>query len=258
MIPVKTNHFGLVAAEDLRRATIELGGVMKRLQTGKRVNSASEDVGALVQTATLTRAISTLQIATEQIAKGQSVLSKIEDTVEGIYNILDKMRQNAERATQSTDSNEIATLQASTDQLYVEIRKLVRSTVFQRQQLLRGGSGNLVVGPVTMVITTGGQNVTIFRQDIDVSGINLAGYASGTRADNSISNLVTVIGQIGGPQGMFTNFISYGSYASVQLSIGGGIATAVLSVNNALVLTEVIRINFTGPQVLDFVNMGFR
>ncbi|MCX7734754.1 MAG: hypothetical protein N2254_08355, partial [bacterium] len=150
-IPVKTNQFGLIAAEDLRRATIELGGVMKRLQTGKRVNSASQDIGALVQTNFLTRSLSTLQLATEQIAKGQSVLSKIEDTVEGIYNILDKMRQNAEKAVVSTDSNEIATLQASTDQLYVEIRKLVRSTVFQRQQLLRGGSGNLVVGPVTMV-----------------------------------------------------------------------------------------------------------
>lgn len=259
MIPVRTNEFGLISAEDLRRATIELGGVMKRLQTGKRVNSASEDVGALVESNHLLRALSTLQLATEQITKGQSVLSKIEDTVEGIYNLLDKMRQNAERATQSTDSNEISTLQRSSDELYIEIRKLARSTIFQKQQLVRGGSGNLVVGPVTIVFTTGGQPVTIYKQDIDVSGINLAGYASGTLADNAVSNLVTVIGQSGVAQGMFTSSISYGSYASISFSVGGGIATAVLRLGaTGIVMTESIRINFTGPQVLDFVNMGFR
>jgi len=257
-IPVRTNEFGLISAEDLRRATIELGGVMKRLQTGKRVNSASEDVGALVESNHLLRALSTLQLATEQITKGQSVLSKIEDTVEGIYNLLDKMRQNAERATQSTDSNEISTLQRSSDELYREIRKLARSTIFQKQQLVRGGSGNLVVGPVTIVFTTNTQPVTIYKQDIDVSGINLAGYASGTRADNAVSNLVTVIGQSGVLQGMFTSSISYGSYASISFSVGGGIATAGLYLNGSAVLTESIRINFTGPQVLDFVNMGFR
>ncbi|CUU00941.1 Flagellin FlgL [Candidatus Kryptobacter tengchongensis] len=257
-IPVRTNEFGLISAEDLRRATIELGGVMKRLQTGKRVNSASEDVGALVEANQLTRTLSTLQLATEQITKGQSVLSKIEDTIEGIYNLLDKMRQNAERATQSTDSNEISTLQSSSDELYREIRKLARSTIFQKQQLVRGGSGNLVVGPVTIVFTTNTQPVTIYKQDIDVSGINLAGYASGTRADNAVSNLVTVIGQSGVLQGMFTSSISYGSYASISFSVGGGIATAGLYLNGSAVLTESIRINFTGPQVLDFVNMGFR
>ncbi|MCS7213626.1 MAG: flagellin [Candidatus Calescibacterium sp.] len=262
MIPVRTNPQGIVATEDLRRANIELGGVMKRLQTGKRVNSASEDIGALVQSNTLTRALSTLQIAQEQVAKGQSILSKIEDTVDGIYNILAQLKMNAERATQSSDSAEITSLQNASNVLYEEIRKLVRSTVFQKQQLIRGGLGNRVIGPVSIVFVTGATPITIFRhkEDIDVTGINLGGYASGTRADVSVSNLVTVLGNSGGPvQGaMFTSSVVFGGLASVRFNIAGGIATSELFIDGNAVFTESIRINFTGAQVLDFVNLGMR
>jgi flagellin-like hook-associated protein FlgL len=87
-IPVLTNQHGLIGAEDLRRVTIELGGVMKRLQTGFRVNSAGEDTGALVQSNILSRALDTLQIASEQVAKAESILTKMEDTVKRIYDIL--------------------------------------------------------------------------------------------------------------------------------------------------------------------------
>lgn len=263
MIPVRTNPHGVVATEDLRRATIELGGVMKRLQTGKRVNSASEDVGALVQANNLTRALNTLQIAQEQVTKGQSILSKIEDTVEGIYNILSQLKMNAERATQSSDSAEITSLQNASNMLYEEIRKLVRSTVFQKQQLIRGGLGNRVIGPVSIVFVTGGTPITIFRhkEDIDVTGVNLGGYASGTRADVSVSNLVTVLGNSipGTTQGaMFTSSISFGELASIRFNINGGIATSELFIGGNVVFTESIRINFTGAQVLDFVNLGMR
>lgn len=262
MIPVRTNPQGIVATEDLRRANIELGGVMKRLQTGKRVNSASEDIGALVQSNTLTRALSTLQIAQEQVAKGHSILSKIEETVDGIYNILVQLKMNAERATQSSDSAEITSLQNASNVLYEEIRKLVRSTVFQKQQLIRGGLGNRVIGPVSIVFVTGATPITIFRhkEDIDVTGINLGGYASGTRADVSVSNLVTVLGNSGGPvQGaMFTSSVAFGGLASIRFNIAGGIATSELFINGNAVFTESIRINFTGAQVLDFVNLGMR
>jgi len=252
--PVRTNPAGLVAAEDLRRITIELGGTMKRLQTGFRVNSASEDVGALIQSNILTRALDSLQIASEQVAKADSILTKIEDTVRRIYDLLSQMKQNAERATQSTDSEEISSLQASSDALYQEIRKIARSTVFQKQQLIRGGIGNRMIAPVTL---GGGSAPTLYRVNFDVSGINLAGYASGTLADISAPNLVTVIGN-GTPGAMFTNTIAYGQQASINFSANGGIATAVLFIGGNAVFTEAIRINFTGAQVLDFTNLGFR
>ncbi len=252
--PVRTNPAGLVAAEDLRRITIELGGTMKRLQTGFRVNSASEDVGALVQSNILTRALDALQIASEQVAKADSLLTKIEDTVKRIYDLLSQMKQNAERATQSTDSQEISSLQASSDALYQEIRKIARSTVFQKQQLIRGGIGNRMIAPVTL---GGGSAPTLYRVNFDVSGINLAGYASGTLADTAAPNLVTVIGN-GTAGAMFTNSIAYGQQASINFQVGGGIATAELYIGGNPVFTEAIRINFTGAQVLDFTNLGFR
>jgi flagellin len=258
-IPVLTNQHGLIGAEDLRRVTIELGGVMKRLQTGFRVNSAGEDTGALVQSNILLRALDTLQIASEQVAKAESILTKMEDTVKRIYDILSQMKLNAQRAVVSTDAQEVSSLQASSEQLYVEIRELVRSTVFQKSQLLRGGLGNRMIAPITIGST--GPALTLFRVSFDVSGINLAGYASGSLADVAAPNLVTVQGNSvpGNSLGaMFTNSVAPGDRATLSFSAGGGIATAALFINGNRVFTESIRVNFTGAQVLDFKNLGFR
>jgi flagellin len=258
-IPVLTNQHGLIGAEDLRRVTIELGGVMKRLQTGFRVNSAGEDTGALVQSNILSRALDTLQIASEQVAKAESILTKMEDTVKRIYDILSQMKLNAQRAVVSTDAQEVSSLQASSDQLYVEIRELVRSTVFQKSQLLRGGLGNRMIAPIT--IGSSGPVLTLYRVSFDVSGINLAGYASGSLADVAAPNLVTVQGNSvpGNSLGaMFTNSVAPGDRATLSFSVTGGQAQAVLFIGGNRVFTEVIRINFTGAQVLDFKNLGFR
>jgi flagellin len=258
-IPVLTNQHGLIGAEDLRRVTIELGGVMKRLQTGFRVNSAGEDTGALVQSNILLRALDTLQIASEQVAKAESILTKMEDTVKRIYDILSQMKLNAQRAVVSTDSEEISALQSSSEQLYVEIRELVRSTVFQKSQLLRGGLGNRMIAPITIGSST--PVLTLYRVSFDVSGINLAGYASGSLADVAAPNLVTVQGNSvpGNSLGaMFTSSVVPGDRATLSFSVSGGQAQAVLFINGSRVFTEVIRINFTGAQVLDFKNLGFR
>jgi len=253
-IPVLTNIQGLIGAEDLRRVTVELGGVMKRLQTGLRVNSAAEDVGALIQGSILTRAIRTLEIASEQLTRADSILQNMEETVKKIHDILNQMRENAMRAVVATDPDERAQLQAATDQLYLDIRELVRTTVFQEAQLLRGGLGNRMIAPATVLLTLSGTvTTTLYIGNFDVSGINLAGYASGSLADTTVANLVTV-----SPL-MFKQAVALNGVASVLLTVGGaGLATAVLYIGGSAVFTEVISITFTGAQVLDFKNLGFR
>jgi flagellin len=252
-IPVLTNIQGLIGAEDLRRVTVELGGVMKRLQTGLRVNSAAEDVGALIQGSILTRAIRTLEIASEQLTRADSILQNMEETVKKIHDILNQMRENALRASQTTDPDVRAQLQAATDRLYLDIRELVRTTVFQEAQLLRGGLGNKMIAPATVLLTLSGSiTTTLYIGNFDVSGINLAGYASGSLADTTVANLATV------SPVMFTQSVALNGQASVLLTVGGGLATAVLRIGGSAVFTEVIRITFTGAQVLDFKNLGFR
>jgi flagellin-like hook-associated protein FlgL len=232
--------------------------VMKRLQTGLRVNSAAEDVGALIQGSILTRAIRTLEIASEQLTRADSILQNMEETVKKITDILNQMRENALRAVVATDPDERAQLQAATDRLYLDIRELVRTTVFQQAQLLRGGLGNKMIAPATVLLTLSGSiTTTLYIGNFDVSGINLAGYASGSLADTTVANLVTVIGS-GTPGAMFVQSVPLNGQASVLLTMSGGLATAVLYIGGSAVFTEVISITFTGAQVLDFKNLGFR
>jgi flagellin len=267
-IPVLTNIQGLIGTEDLRRVTIELGGVMKRLQTGLRVNSAADDVGALIQSSVLTRAISTLEVASQQLTRVDSILSHIEESIVQIQKLLDKIRENAVAASQTTNPDEKASLQEAVNQLYLDIRELVRSTVFRQTQLLRGGIGNRIVEPASILITNiaGATKTFLSVGNIDVSGINLAGYASGALADTTVPNLVCVVARFGGVPGnlltgvMFTFSVALNQLASIGIAMNAGVVSAELRIVGipAPVFTESIRVTFTGAQVLDFKNLGLR
>jgi flagellin len=256
-ITVLTNVPGLIGTEDLRRVTVELGGVMKRLQTGLRVNSAADDVGALIQSHVLTRAISTLEVAIQQLETTDSTLLHIENSIVKIHELLTKIRDAAVEATDPTADR--LNLQASINQWYLDIRNLVRTTIFKQTQLLRGGMGNKIIAPASILITNLAGNTRDFLSvgNIDVSGINLAGYASGALADTTVPNLVTVIGN-GVAGAMFTNSVALNSLAEIFLTMTGAGVTAALVVGGNRVFTEVITVTFTGAQVLDFKNLGLR
>jgi flagellin len=265
-ITVLTNIQGLIGAEDLRRVTIELGGVMKRLQTGLRVNSAADDVGALIQSHVLTRAISTLEVAIQQLETTDSTLLHIENSIVKIHELLTKIRDAAVEATDPTADR--LNLQASINQWYLDIRNLVRTTIFKQTQLLRGGMGNKIIAPASILITnlTGGTRDFLSVGNIDVSGINLAGYASGALADTTVPNLVLARARFGGVPGnlltgvMFTFSVALNQFAVIAITMNGagGVVSADLQINGNSVFTESIRVTFTGAQVLDFKNLGLR
>jgi flagellin len=263
-ITVLTNIQGLIGAEDLRRVTIELGGVMKRLQTGLRVNSAADDVGALIQSHVLTRAISTLEVAIQQLETTDSTLLHIENSIVKIHELLTKIRDAAVEATDPTADR--LNLQASINQWYLDIRNLVRTTIFKQTQLLRGGMGNKIIAPASILITnlTGGTRDFLSVGNIDVSGINLAGYASGALADTTVPNLVLARARFGGVPGnlltgvMFTFSVALNQLASIGIAMNGGVVSADLRIGGNSVFTESIRVTFTGAQVLDFKNLGLR
>jgi flagellin len=260
-ITVLTNIQGLIGAEDLRRVTIELGGVMKRLQTGLRVNSAADDVGALIQSHVLTRAISTLEVAIQQLETTDSTLLHIENSIVKIHELLTKIRNAAVQATDPTADR--LNLQASINQWYLDIRDLVRTTIFKQTQLLRGGMGNKIIAPARILITNLAGNTRDFLSvgNIDVSGINLAGYASGALADTTVPNLVTVRARVGAaavPGVMFTFSVALNQFAVIAITMNGGVVSADLQIGGNSVFTESLRVTFTGAQVLDFKNLGLR
>jgi flagellin len=239
---------------------------MKRLQTGLRVNSAADDVGALIQSSVLTRAISTLELASQQLTRVDSILSHIEESIVQIQKLLDKIRESAVAASQTNKPDEKASLQGAVNQLYLDIRELVRSTVFRQTQLLRGGIGNRIIEPASILITNiaGATRTFLSVGNIDVSGINLAGYASGALADTTVPNLVVARARIQGVPGnlltgvMFTYSVALNQLAAIAIAMNGGVVSADLQIGGISVFTESLRVTFTGAQVLDFKNLGLR
>jgi flagellin-like hook-associated protein FlgL len=267
-ISVLTNIQGIIGGEDLRRVTIELGGVMKRLQTGLRVNSAADDVGALIQSHVLTRTISTLEVAIQQLETTDSTLLHIERSIgvmgqedQGIQGLLTRIRNAVTQATDPTANK--SALQEAINQWYLEIRNLVRTTIFKQTQLLRGGMGNKIIAPASILITNleGSTRDFLSVGNIDVSGINLAGYASGALADTTVPNLVCVRARVGAaavPGVMFTYSVALNQIAVIAITMNGGVVSADLQIGGNSVFTESLRVTFTGAQVLDFKNLGLR
>jgi flagellin len=136
--------------------------------------------------------------------------------------------------------------------------------------LLRGGIGNRIVEPASILITNisdllGGATKTFLSVgNIDVSGINLAGYASGALADTTVPNLVVARARIQGVPGnlltgvMFTYSVALNQFAAIAITMNGGVVSADLQIGGISVFTESIRVTFTGAQVLDFKNLGLR
>jgi flagellin len=183
-----------------------------------------------------------------------------------IHELLTKIRDAAVEATDPTADR--LNLQASINQWYLDIRNLVRTTIFKQTQLLRGGMGNKIIAPASILITnlTGGTRDFLSVGNIDVSGINLAGYASGALADTTVPNLVLARARFGGVPGnlltgvMFTFSVALNQFAVIAITMNGagGVVSADLQINGNSVFTESIRVTFTGAQVLDFKNLGLR
>ena len=267
-IAVRTNIRGLYAAEDLRRLNVQLGAVMRRLQTGFKINSAADDPSGLVIANIMSRNIRTLAVAQEHITKAMAMFDTLEDALAQISEKLALMKTQAERVVTAQASAERSVLSQSTgdagqnaaDELYQDIRRIARETQFADTFLLRGGIGNVVV----FASTTSDQILgSLTAADIDVTGINLQGYATLAQSNQPLGNLVTV------GQYLPTFFASLTGRADaatsfIQLNFDNGVASAVLWINGINAFTEAVAFATgfnaiaTGPQVLDFSNLGLR
>ena len=260
-IAVKTNVPGLIAVEDLRRVNIQLSKTMKKLQTGLKIPDASYDPTALVVSNILTRRLNTLALANESLTRGASMMDTIEAAIADIVDRLTAMKQAAERVVAGEAVGLEA--QATANELYADIRRIVRETRFGDTALLRGGLGNTVLYASTTDDPLLG-SITI--ADIDVTGVNLTGYASLAYAQTTtLGNLVYASDYLPTFFASLTGLPNAGS-AFIAISINFGIASASLWIGGQNAFNEAIAFAtglaggnlITGPQVLDFQNLGLR
>ena len=141
MISINTNNGGLFAAKAASQSQATIDSAMQRLSTGSRINNAKDDAAGQAIATRLTAEIQGLEIASRNVADGQSLVDTAEGALQETHTLLLRMREigvQAANGTLSTSDNQA--LDAEFQQLVKEIDRIAQNTTWAGQNLLDGNA----------------------------------------------------------------------------------------------------------------------
>ena len=144
MISINTNNGGLFAAKAASQSQATIDSAMQRLSTGSRINNAKDDAAGQAIATRLTAEIQGLEIASRNVADGQSLVDTAEGALQETHTLLLRMREigvQAANGTLSTSDNEA--LDAEFQQLVKEIDRIAQNTTWAGAALLNGDGGTV-------------------------------------------------------------------------------------------------------------------
>ena len=139
MISINTNNGGLFAAKAASQSQATIDSAMQRLSTGSRINNAKDDAAGQAIATRLTAEIQGLEIASRNVADGQSLVDTAEGALQETHTLLLRMREigvQAANGTLSTSDNQA--LDAEFQQLVKEIDRIAQNTTWAGAALLNG------------------------------------------------------------------------------------------------------------------------
>ena len=148
---VNTNTSSLNAQRQLMNSGGALDVAFKRLSSGFRINSASDDAAGLQISNRLTSQVNGLDQAARNANDGISLAQVAEGAMEEITTSLQRMRTLAVQSQNGINSlTDRAALQKEISALKVEISRIAQTTAFGDQKLLNGSAAgpsfNFLVG----------------------------------------------------------------------------------------------------------------
>ena len=238
MISINTNNGGLFAAKAASQSQATIDSAMQRLSTGSRINNAKDDAAGQAIATRLTAEIQGLEIASRNVADGQSLVDTAEGALQETHTLLLRMREigvQAANGTLSTSDNEA--LDAEFQQLIEEVDRIAGNTTFAGQELLDGtySSVNFQVGTgagevITVSIagasssdigtTTGSAAVA----DLNSAVINTAADADAAIAsvDKALEEISTARGSLGAVSNRLGSTMSNLDQIAVNLTSSQG------------------------------------
>lgn len=136
---VNTNIASLSAQRYLSNSTNALGATYKRLSSGLRINSASDDAAGLAISDRMTAQVRGLNQAIRNASDTISVIQIAEGALGETTNALQRMRELSVQAANDTYTyQDRQNLQKEVNQLVSEINRIADTTQFNNQLLLQG------------------------------------------------------------------------------------------------------------------------
>ena len=206
-VVVNTNSLSIGIQSNLQNATTDLAKRMKRLSSGLRINSASDDAAGLAISAKLNSHVSGSDVAKNNAQTGINMLQTAEADLGQIATLLQRMRDLAVQSANGVYSNtERSNLNTEYCSLNTEIGRIVDSSSFAGQSLFSGSTVKFWIGA--------GSTTNTNSIDVDLEAASTIKGSLG--AIDSATNAQTAIGTI-------DNHIS--TIASKRANLGSKINT---------------------------------
>ena len=136
---INTNPGAILAAVAAQRASTMMDEAMTRLSTGKRINSAKDDPGALQVAMRMEAEINGLSTALKNANDAQAAIDTGEGALAEVHTLLLRMRELAvQGATQTTTDADRAALDSEVSALETEITRIGSQTTWGGINLLDG------------------------------------------------------------------------------------------------------------------------
>ena len=136
---INTNPGAILAAVAAQRASVMMDEAMTRLSTGKRLNSAKDDPGALQVALRMEAEINGLGTSLKNANDAQAAIDTGEAALAEVHTLLLRMRELAvQGSTETTTTADRAALDSEVSALETEITRIGNSTTWGGINLLNG------------------------------------------------------------------------------------------------------------------------
>ncbi|HRK37688.1 MAG TPA: flagellin [Burkholderiaceae bacterium] len=239
---INTNVMSLNAQRNTIQNSAAMATTLQRLSSGLRVNSAKDDAAGLAIATRMDTQVRGMNVAIRNANDGISLAQTAEAGMSTITDMLQRMRELAVQAANSTNTTgtggDIDKLNDEYTQLGSEIQRSLGSVQFNGQTLLSGstdytfqvgansgstqqitvtsGSLNLAGGVISAVFGTG----TASGLSINAHGTNASAVLGAI--DDAISAVNTARAKLGAVQSRFENTINFLRSASENQSAAKG------------------------------------
>jgi flagellin len=263
---INTNVLSLNAQRNLSKSDSSLATSLQRLSSGLRINSAKDDAAGLAIANRFTTQIRGLNQAVRNANDGISLAQTAESALDELTNNLQRIRELAVQAANSTNSaSDRAALDQEVQQRLAEINRIASQTAFNGQKVLDGsfGTAQFQVGAnvgetISVNLTTGvradqlGQIATQTGSAVSANALtdgsltiavgsgsavairaSTAGTGAGQTADSAYAKVQAINGAgVSGLTAVASN-VTTGTFSTV--SSAGGTSTYNLSVNGVAI-----------------------
>ena len=146
-----------------------------RLSTGKRINTAADDVAGYITARALTARNGALKAALTTVGDAQSVSSIASDALDNINGLVTQIKDAASSASSGAlGTDEKIALAKSAYRLAQQVQTVVDATIFGGKELIKGAfSGSWTIGyTATNTLLTLGIDLTTSNTDFNVASNN--------------------------------------------------------------------------------------